>query len=99
MLTKFYVKFEDPNYNPDIEPETEPNTYKNSIPIHCTDEQFYAVCEQNAQLIDHIETTYGILDIEGDNHSIGYNSYEIELKDADYVFKQLCNIFKSLMAQ
>lgn len=43
-----------------------------------------------------LETTYGILDIDGQRSEMGYVSYEITMPHADYIFNVLAKTFNNL---
>lgn len=100
IITKFYVQFSDPSdlsNDPDNEQELDEDVfhgYENSIQINCPEDKFQEIIENNEKLIDQLETTYGILDYDGIGTEAGYCSYEIEMKNAPYVFQTLCDLFK-----
>lgn len=69
-----------------------------TINILCSENEFQRLIEQNNTKIDHIETTYGILDCDGGQLSNGmlyegYTSYEIDYR---YISK-IMTIFKDIL--
>lgn len=101
MYDTFAVDFSDPNDDPEYEDENGNivhHGYRASILVNLPDTDFIRITETDPR-IDQLEHDYGILDISDTRDtnidSIGYNSYEIEMKDAPVVFDKLCDIFRS----
>lgn len=95
IYSEFHVEFLDPDI--DVDDESLPDDafygYKASIPVKLPDDVFTALLEQDTR-ISQLESNYGILDVDGDTQTIGFDSYEIEMKNAPYVFQCLCEIIK-----
>ena len=103
-IMEFCVDLVDPDYDEDDEnapvgPDGETPVTTLSVKLRITDEEYYAILDANEALVDHIETTYGTLDIQGDNDGYGFSSHEIELKDADAVFAMLCGMFEKYIVR
>lgn len=85
--------------NPDAEDEyIEAHTYRNEIALKGSEEEYYKCFDKNKDKVNHIETTYGILDGGGirydDGWDLGYSSYEIQLKDCDKVWQMLVDMLR-----
>lgn len=73
----------------------EDHTFYKEIDISFTEKDFEDFIR--SPIVDEIERTYGILDVEGDEESGGFNSYEISLEDAPIVFDKLVEEFKRII--
>jgi len=63
-----------------------------SIELDCTSEDFIEYIQENEayhKVVNKLETTYGVLDFDGDGETSGYNSYEIEREFFNLVFSEL----------
>jgi hypothetical protein len=63
--------------------------------LNCTEDDFVEWVEDSDD-VSKLEDKYGVLDFTGDLDGLGFQSYEIELKDYPVLLEEFRTIFKNL---